>query len=324
MRRGARVSAIPFVVARVSVTLVVAVLAGPSLVGQAAGDGRPHMQDGQPDLQGVWRFSTITPLERPAEFADKPILLADEAKAYQVRRLAALNLDTNPERAGLNGPSVNEFWSERGELVMVGAGFPTSLVVDPPNGRIPSLTNARQARNAERAAVRRLGAGPSAFSSSERCFRDARPPFFPSADKGLIEIIQTSANVVIRQENLHETRIVPLDGRPHLPPVFRSWVGDPRGSWQDEVLIIDSTNFTDLGDRFDENLHLVERFSRIDRDTLLYEFTIDDPTVYTMPWTVVMPMKRSTDRLFEDACHEGNHSLRNMLRAVLIQEAQPR
>lgn len=304
--------------------MAVAVLVGPPLLGQTARDDGLRMPDGQPDLQGVWRFSTITPLERPAEFADKPFLTAEEANVYQERRLAALNLDTNPERAGLNGPSVNEFWSERGELVMVGAGFPTSLVVDPPDGRIPPITSARQARNAERAGARRLGAGPAAFNNSERCFRDARPPFFPSADKGLIEIIQTSAHVVIRQENLHETRIVPLDGRPHLRPVFRSWIGDPRGSWQGDVLIVDSTNFTDLGDRFDENLHLVERFSRIDRDTLLYEFTIDDPTVYTRPWTVVMPMKRSTDRMFEDACHEGNYSLPSMLRAVRIQEAQTR
>ena len=302
--------------------MAVALLVGPPLLGQ--GDERLRLPDGRPDLQGVWQFSTITPLERPAEFADKTFLTADEANAYQARRLAALNLDTSPERAGLNGPSVNEFWSERGDLVMVGAGFPTSLVVDPPNGRIPPLTSARQTRNAERAAARRLGAGPDAFNSSERCFRDGRPPFFPSADKGLIEIIQTSADVVIRQENLHETRIIPMDGRPHLPVVFRSWVGDPRGSWQGDVLVVDSTNFTDLGDRFDENLHLVEHFSRIDRDTLLYEFTVDDPTVYTQPWTVVMPMKRSTGRLFEDACHEGNYSLPSMLRAIRIQEAQTR
>jgi len=318
------VSAVRLVVARIGLALAAAVLVSRSLLAQPTGDERVRLPDGQPDLQGVWRFSTITPLERPAEFADKPFLLAEEAEVYQARRLAALNLDTNPERAGLNGPSVNEFWSERGELVMVGAGFPTSLVVDPPNGRIPALTGARQARNAERAAARRLGAGPGAFTSSERCFRDGRPPFFPSADKGLIQIIQTSAHVVIRQENLHETRIVPLDGRPHLRSVFRSWVGDPRGSWEGDVLIVDSTNFTDLGDRFDENLHLVERFSRIDRDTLLYEFTIDNPTVYTQPWTVVMPMKRSTDRLFEDACHEGNYSLPSMLRAIRIQEAQTR
>ena len=299
-------------------------LVGAPLLGQGTDDERFHLPDGQPDLQGVWRFSTITPLERPAEFADKPFLTAEESKVYQARRLAALNLDTSAERAGLNGPSVNEFWSERDDLVTVGARVPTSLVVDPPDGRIPPVTSLRQARNAERAAARRLGAGPAAFNSSERCFRDGRPPFFPSADKGLIEIIQTSAHVVIRQENLHETRIVPLDGRPHLRSVFRSWVGDPRGSWEGDVLIVDSTNFTDLGDRFDENLHLVERFSRIDRDTLLYEFTIDDPTVYTQPWTVVMPMKRSTDRLFEDACHEGNYSLPSMLRAVRIQEAQTR
>jgi hypothetical protein len=215
---------------------------------------------------------------------------------------------------------VNEFWSERGELAFVAGRFPTSLVVDPVDGRIPPTTSDHRARAAARAEVRRLGAGPEAFTSSERCLRDSRPPLFPSADKGLIEIVQTSGQVVIRQENLHETRIIPLDGRPHVNSIFRSWVGDPRGAWNGEVLIVDSTNFRDLGDRFDENLHLIERFSRIDAETLHYEFTVDNPTVYTRPWTVVMPMKRSRDSLFEDACHEGNYALRHILSAVRMQE----
>ena len=305
--------------ARIGIVAALAALAGSALSGQRDREA-VRTPDGQPDPQGVWRFSTITPLERPAEFADKPYLTPQEASAYQARRLAALNLD-GPARAGLAGPSVNEFWSERGELAMVAGRFPTSLVVDPPDGRIPPFTSAREARAALRAQVRARGAGPAAFTSSERCLRDGRPPLFPSADKGLIEIIQTSAHVVIRQENLHETRVIPLNGRPHLGSTFRSWVGDPRGSWKGDMLIVDSTNFTDLGDRFDENLHLIERFSRIDPDTLLYEFTVDDPTVYTRPWTVVMPMKRSRDLLFEDACHEGNYSLPNMLRAVRVQEA---
>jgi hypothetical protein len=305
--------------ARVGLAAALAALAGPVLVGQRAGEAF-RTRDGQADLQGVWRFSTITPVERPAEFADKPFLTPQEASAYQAMRLAALNLDTGPARAGLNGPSVNEFWSERGELALVAGRFPTSLVVDPPNGRIPPFTSERQARTALRTEVRRQGAGAEAFTPSERCLRDARPPLFPSADKGLIEIVQTGAHVVIRQENLHETRIIPLDRRPHLGSAIRSWTGDPRGSWNGDVLIVDSTNFTNVGDRFDENLHLIERFSRTDRETLLYEFTVDDPTVYTRPWTVVMPMKRSGDLLFEDACHEGNYALPNMLRAVRFQE----
>jgi hypothetical protein len=306
--------------ARVGIAAAIAALAGSALSGQRANPVF-RTQDGQPDLRGVWRFSTITPIERPAEFADKPFLTPQEASAYQARRLAALNLDTAPERAGLNGPSVNEFWSERSDLVSVAGRFPTSLVVDPADGRIPPITAARRARASLLADIRRQGASAAAFTQSERCLRDVRPPMFPSADKGLIEIIQTRAHVVIRQENLHETRVVPLDGRPHVGSEIRSWVGDPRGSWNGDVLIVDSTNFTDLGDRFDENLHLTERLSRIDADTLLYEFTVDDPTVYTRSWTVVMPMKRSRDRLFEDACHEGNYSLPNILRAVRMQDA---
>ena len=297
-----------------------AALAGSALSGQRGGEAL-RLPDGQPDLQGVWRFSTITPLERPAEFKDKPFLTPQEASAYQTNRLAALNLDTSTARAGLNGPSVNEFWSERSELVFIAGRFPTSLVVDPPDGRIPPFTTAHQARAAARAEVRRQGTRAQAFTVSERCLRDFRPPFTPSADKGLIQIVQTGAHVVIRQENLHETRVIQMDGRPHLRSAFRSWVGDPRGSWKGDVLIVDSTNFTDLGDRFDDNLHLVERFSRIDAETLRYEFTVDDPTVYTRPWTVLMTMQRSRDLLFEDACHEGNYSLPNILRAVRMQEA---
>jgi murein DD-endopeptidase len=278
--------------------------------------------EGRPDLQGVWRVHTITPLERPAEFADKPFLTPREASAYQARRLAALNLDTSPERAGLNGPSVNEFWAaDRGELAVLAGRVPTSLVVDPPDGRIPPPTSARRAKLAARLEVRRQAASAAAFNTSERCLRDGGAPLFGSADRGLIEIIQTNTHVVIRQENLHDTRVIPLDGRPHVASSIRSWTGDPRGSWSNDVLIVHSTNFTDLGDRFDENLHLVERFSRIDSETLLYEFTVDDPTVYTRPWSVVWPLKRSAGPLFEEACHEGNYSLPAMLRAVRLQEA---
>lgn len=138
--------------------------------------------DGHPDLQGVWRVHTITPLEeRPAEFADKPFLTPQEAGAYQARRLAEANLDTSPARAGLNGPSVNEFWSgDRGELAVVGGRIPTSLVVDPADGRIPPPTNARRAKLASRLEVRRQGASATAFNTSERCLRDGGAPLFGS------------------------------------------------------------------------------------------------------------------------------------------------
>jgi hypothetical protein len=217
---------------------------------------------------------------------------------------------------------VNEFWAaDRGELAVLAGRIPTSLVVDPPDGRIPALTSARRAKLASRLEVRREAASAAAFNTSERCLRDGGAPLFGSTDRGLIEIIQTNAYVVIRQENLHDTRVIPLDGRPHVASAIRSWTGDSRGSWSSDVLIVDSTNFTDLGDRFDENLHLVERFSRLDSETLLYEFTVDDPTVYTRAWRVVWPLKRSAGPLYEEACHEGNYSLPGMLRAVRMQEA---
>ena len=153
-------------VARVWMAAAIVAAAGSALTGQKAGDAF-RTRDGQPDLQGTWRFATITPIERPAEFADKSFLTVEEAKAYQARRLAALDLD-NPvgARAGLNGPSVNEFWSERGELALVAGRFPTSLVVDPVDGRIPPFTSARQARTALRGDVRRRGEGAEAFTAS--------------------------------------------------------------------------------------------------------------------------------------------------------------
>ena len=306
--------------ARVGVAAAIAVLAGSALSGQRSIQTW-RTPDGQPDLQGVWRVHTITPLERPIEFADKPFLTPQEASVYQAKRLAEANLDTSPTRAGLAGPSVNEFWAgDRGELAAVAGRIPTSLVVDPADGRIPPPTSARRAKLASRLEVRRQGTTAAAFNTSERCLRDGGAPLFGSPDRGLIEIIQTNTHVVIRHENLHDTRAIPLDGRPHLSSAIRSWIGDPRGSWDGDVLIVDSTNFTDLGDRFDENLHLVERFSRIDSQTLLYEFTVDDPTVYTRPWRVVWPLKRSVGPLFEEACHEGNYSLPSMLRAVRLQE----
>lgn len=285
----------------------------------AASSLHPAAQAGPPNLEGIWEFTTITPLERPGEFADKPFLTREEAHAYKARRLQAMNLD-GPRGADLNGPSVNEFWSERGDLAVIDGRFPASLVTDPPDGRIPDFTEGRRRHLAQRTARRGRKAGAEDFTASERCFRDARPPLFPSFDKGRIEIFQTGAYVAIRQENLHETRIVPLNRRPHLGKTIRSWVGDARGEWQATTLVVDSTNFVDLEDRFDENLHLIERFSRLDRDTLHYEFTVDDPTVYTRPWTVVLPMKRSRDRLYEDGCHEGNYALPHMLSALRFQD----
>jgi hypothetical protein len=179
-----------------------------------------------------WNF------ERPAEFVDKPFLTAQEASAYQARLLARLNLDTSPARAGLNGPSVNEFWAgDRGELAVLAGRVPTSLVVDPPDGRLPPLTSARREQLASRLEVRRQASSAAAFNTSERCLRDGGAPLFGSPDRGFIEIIQTKTHVVIRQENLDDTRVIPLDGRPHVASAIRSWTGDPRGSWISDVSI---------------------------------------------------------------------------------------
>ena len=279
------------------------------------------------DLEGVWTFSTITPLERPAEFSDKPYFTDAEAAAFEKRTIEANDRDrrgASPD-ADVNG-AYNEAWFDRGTHVATVRGRkPTSLVVDPPDGRVPPLTADAQQRAAARAADRRdhQTDGPESRSLAERCLAfNAGPPMLPGPYNNYVQIFQTPDHVIILNEMIHDARIVPLDGRPHAPAAIRRWQGDSRGGWEGGTLVVDTTNFTDKTNfrGAGPNLHLVERFTRADADTLLYEFTVDDPTVFTKPWTVVLPLKRTNDRMFEYACHEGNYALEDILRGARAQE----
>ena len=215
----------------------------------------------------------------------------EEAVAFEKATLQAVNSDrrgANPT-SDLSGAPVNEFWLERGPLATVNGRKPTSLIVDPPDGRIPALTSEAQTRAAQRAALGRRVDGPEDFTLAERCLRSAPgPPMLPSADANLVKIVQTRDHVVILQEKFHDVRVVPFDGRPHVRPAIRTWVGDSRGRWSG--------------------------------NTLLYEFTVDDPTAFTKPWTVVLPMRRTGEQLYEFACHEGNYALPNILRGARFEE----
>jgi hypothetical protein len=281
-----------------------------------------------PDLEGVWFFSTLTPLERTAEFANKPELSAEEAAAYEkltVERSNRDRRDTSSPEADVGG-AYNEFWWERGTLLATVNGRKrTSLIVDPADGKVPALTAEGQKRAGARAADRREhpADGPENRSLGERCLMfNAGPPMLPGPYNNYVQLFQFPDHVVILNEMIHDARIVPLDGRPHTPSGIRRWQGDSRGRYDGKTLIVDTTNFTDKTNfrGGDEQLHLVERFTRVDAETLLYEFTIDNPTAFTRSWSAALPMTKTADRVFEYACHEGNYSLTGILRGARAEE----
>jgi hypothetical protein len=272
----------------------------------------------QRDLSGIWTNVTITPLERPRELGDKAFFTPEEAAKYEKetnQRNDADNRESSPE-ADVNH-AYNQFWWDRGSKVV--AGLRTSLVTDPPDGRIPALTPAAQKRMEEQIAYNREHAtdGPENRLLSERCllWPTAGPPMLPSFYNNEYQIVQTNDAIAIVVEMIHDVRLIPLDGRPHLPSNIRQWMGDPRGHWEGNTLVVDTTNFTNTT-RFrgaDENLHLTERFTRVNPSTILYEFTVDDPTAFTRPWTAQIPMTRSKGPVFEYACHEGNYAMTDIL-----------
>jgi len=286
----------------------------------------PRTPDGQPDLQGVWDYRTITPLERPKELGTKAFFTEEEAAKYEKTENQRQNRDLiDPEQGGLFYPKggvvpYNEFWYDRGNKV---AGTKrTSLIVDPPDGRLPPWTPEGQKEADLRAVAERndqLG-HPAADSwedrpLQERCLvgLNAGPPMVPGAYNNDVQLLQTPGYVVILNEMVHSARIVPLDGRPHR--IIRQWRGDSVGHWEGNTLVVDTTNFrreTSLPGST-ANMHLIERFTRTDANTLLYEFTVDDPTMWTRPWTAVVPMTKSDDPIYEYACHEGNYAMSGIL-----------
>ena len=278
---------------------------------------------GDPDLQGVWDFRTITPLERPEELADKEVLTAEEAALYEQETLAARNKDRRAED-GISAArdvsnAYNQFWWDYGDRLTEDRR--TSLVVDPPDGRIPRKQGAEELA---RLFGNRIPTGPEDRPLWERCIIgfNSGPPMLPSAYNNNVQLFQTADYVVILNEMVHSARIVPLDRRPHLAPDIRQQVGDSRGHWDGETLVVESTNFlretgfTGSG----ANLHLVERFRRVDENTLVYEFTVNEPEKFSHPWTAVIPMQRNAEPMFEYACHEGNYGMTNLLSGARADE----
>jgi hypothetical protein len=278
----------------------------------------PRTADGQPDLEGVWTNPTLTPLERPAEFAGKAVLTEQEAADYVKRLLQQVNSDRRDGGADADvGRSYNEFWRDRGNGLV--ADRRSSLIIDPPDGRIPALTPEAQKRvDATRAYMRDHATdGPEGRSFAERClaWATAGPPMLPGPYNNDAQILQSREQVVILNEMIHDARVIPLDGRPHVSPDIRQWLGDSRGHWEGNTLVVDTTNFnSEYSFRgSDANLHLTERFTRISPNLIQYEFTVDDPTAFTRAWTVRIPLNKTSDRVYEYACHEGNYALTDIL-----------
>ncbi len=283
----------------------------------------------RPDLEGVWSFATLTPLERPAEFAGKAQVSETEAAEWARQQLERGNRDRRDGGAAVDvGRAVNDYWFERGtELARVDGKRITSFVVDPPDGRVPELTAAARGRaDAHNADAREHPAdGPENRSLQERCLAfNAGPPIQVGPYNNFVKILQFRDHVVIFTEMIHDARVIPLDGRPPPPESVRSWSGYSRGRWEGDTLVVETTNFNGkIGFRgSDDRLRLTERFRRADARTLIYEFTVDNPSAFTRPWTARMPMIRTDSRIFEYACHEGNYALENILRGARYGETR--
>jgi hypothetical protein len=291
---------------------------GPAL-GAQSGNRTP---DGKPDLQGTWSFATLTPMERPIEFGTKAVLTPEEARQYAEKSRQQRNMDT---RAGGGAIDVerayNDFWWD----FCTTAALRTSLIIDPPDGRRPAYTPEAQKRmTAQFAGLRRPAEGPEDRMLAERCIIgfNAGPPFSPSAYNNNVQLVQTKDHVMLLNEMVHDARIIPLDGRPHGKTT--RWMGESRGRWEGDTLVVETINFkgpTSFAGS-SEKMKLTEKFRLDGANTLLYTFTVEDPTTWVRPWTAEIPMARSAEPIYEYACHEGNIGMEGILKGARMDEQQ--
>ena len=303
----------------------------------------PRAAGGHPDLQGVWANNNATPLERPKELAGRATLTDEEVAAMKKKAAELYNgagdaafgdtifqtvwAATKGVVSGPHKKADNEFDAGTGDyssewIVAREWDNRTSLITDPPDGKIPPMTREAQARRTETfAAMRRSPAGPEDRGLQERCITYGSPQL-TAGYQSYTQIHQTADAVVILTEMIHDARVVPLDGRAHLPLNMRSWSGDSRGHWEGETLVIDTTNYKarSFMSTSSEKLHVIERFTRTGPDSLKYEITIDDPATWTKPWSLMIPLKQSPHPIFEYACHEGNVGLAGILAGARAEE----
>ena len=322
---------------RIALPVGLIVLLPLAAAAQSAQDTVPRTAWGAPDLQGIYDFGTATPFQRPAELEGRATFTAEEAAVQEQINAAQFAEGLNTEN--LTPPNYNNFWFDNGSGVL-----PTqqsSLVVDPPDGRLPAFTEQQERIfEAERAAGGRparmnfggIGVdGPEDRGLAERCLLgfNSGPPLMPSAYNNYMQVFQTEDYVVILTEMVHEARIVPLDGRDHLSRSIPQWLGDGRGRWEGDTLVIETENFrADRGMTIGGNspgpsdkMLLTERLSRLNDDYLLYEYTYDDAEVYSSTFSVSIPLRRTDNAVYEYACHEGNYGLMNILVGARAEEA---
>ena len=309
--------------------LVVAALGLVPTLLSSQGAGR----DAHPRFEGIWNSGTATPLERPRELKDKPYFTREEAAEWE-RQFVQSNEDPSPEAAAKSRGTgtYNAVYREFGTRTV--KTLRTSIVTEPADGRIPALTPAAAEISRRVVERQRSPEGPEDLGLQDQCvaFETAGPPMLPYSYNSNYQIVQTRDTVVVHVEMNHDARIIHLDGRPHLPPGIRRWMGDSIGHWAGHTLVVDTTNFNDAGGFYgvaggnfglDRTLHLIERFSLFGAGTLLYQFEIDDPTAFSTPWKGELTMTRSNELIYEYACHEGNYSLVNLLRGYRALERQP-
>jgi hypothetical protein len=298
----------------------------------------PRTGDGHPDLQGLWTNATITPLERPEQFGQRLVLNEAEARAleqaeadYNAEKDAPSDLSEAPTGRCRSGTGAscgyNNFWIDRGSQVAVYNGQQrSSLIVDPPSGKVPALTPQRQRSMAARAQTSRNNFdGPEARSLGERCLlafgSSSGPPMLPVLYNNHYQIVQNRDHVMILVEMVHDARIIRLGGK-HPPPTVRKYMGDSIGRWEGDTLVVETTNFTDR-EAFrgaTENLKVVERFTRAGPATINYRFTIEDPAAFTQSWSGEIPFNADNDKIYEYACHEGNYALPGILAGAREEE----
>jgi hypothetical protein len=303
----------------------------------------PRNEYGQPELRGVWNFSSDTPLERPAQFKDREFMTPEEAaklhRQIEERSEASDAAAKAPATASGNPGGYNQFWVES---LAQQTNLRTSLIVDPPSGRMPPMVPGTKVEagglGPDTGGVRpvrfRVGGvrkdGPEDRGLSERCIAgfNSGPPFMPSMYNNNVQIFQSKDTAVIMTEMIHDARVVKLDKqRPALDQAIEQWSGDSRGYYEGDTLVVETRHFTDKTQSFraagnGKNLHLTERFTRVGKDRVDYKFTIDDPQTFTQPVTVLVPMIRADGELYEYACHEGNYGMKNMLSGARQEERE--
>ena len=288
----------------------------------------PRTPDGKPDMQGNWTNQTFTPLERPAQFKDKQFFTAEEAKAFAERALE----DVRDVPRGEEVKSDADIHYDDGIWLLEGyekgAMLRTSIINDPPDGRIPALSAEGQKRNQARAAARK-GIGPfdsaQARGLSERCIYWAHegPPILPTGYNSNVRIVQAPGTFVLQHEMMPVARVIPLDGRPKLSPALRAYRGESRGRWDGDTMVIETTNYSEktAWRNSSENLKVVERLTMTSPTKIHYEFTVEDSSTWTRPWSGDYEMTRIDGPLIEYACHEGNYQLSTILRGARVAEA---